>query len=181
MKVTPTSLTGVLIVDFDVFFDDRGYFQEIFKTSSHKNLGLPLVYVQDNLSMSKKAVVRGLHLQKKPAAQAKLVQCVQGRVFDVAVDVRPGSSTFGQFESVILDAKEPRALFIPEGFAHGFQALEEGTKVFYKCTNLYSKNDEIGIRFDDPDIKIPWPLPPQFVSSKDLDLPLLKAVKKDLL
>jgi len=173
LEVIQSSLEGVLLFQQKVFEDPRGYFAEIYKTVSFSK-DLPVSFVQDNLSLSHRGVVRGLHLQKNPMAQGKLVRCLKGRIWDVALDLRPQSKTFQQWTSYELSEENHSALYIPPGFAHGFQALEENTLVFYKCTELYSKGHEVGLRFDDKTLGIPWPLPPSELSEKDQKLPTLQ-------
>lgn len=133
-------------------------------------IGVDATFVQDNISQTAKGIVRGVHLQRAPYAQGKLVRCVRGAIFDVAVDLRSGSPTFGEWESFELSESNHCALYIPPGFGHAFQAMEEGTMIYYKCTRGYSKESEDGIRYDDPDLRITWPLPPQGVSEKDAAL-----------
>jgi dTDP-4-dehydrorhamnose 3,5-epimerase len=175
----PTSLAGVLLLEATVFTDERGWFSEFFKSSTFAELGLPTGFVQDNFSVSHRGVIRGLHFQIEPFAQGKLVTCIHGAVYDVVVDLRQGSPTFGKSFSVELSEKEALALYVPEGFAHGFQALENDSRVFYKCTNVYSKTHEEGIVYNDPRLAIKWPIPSPVVSTKDLELPTLDSWRKD--
>jgi len=177
MKVIQTGIDGLTLIESRIFEDARGHFLEVFKVPVFRDLGLPVDFVQDNVSVSHKGVIRGLHYQIAPAAQAKLVRCLQGSVFDVAVDLRKGSPTFGNWFGVTLKPTQ-QALFIPAGFAHGFQALESKSMIYYKCDALYSPQFERGFRFDDPDLGIKWPLPPVGISDKDLQLPLLKDFKE---
>ena len=166
MKLLATRLPGVLIVEPAVFADDRGWFMESFNEARFESalaaLGQPLPrrFVQDNHSCSRAGVLRGLHYQLPPHAQGKLVRVVQGAAFDVAVDLRRGSPTFGQWEGVELSALNKRQLWIPEGFAHGFLALQDDTHFLYKTTDVYARDCERSIRWDDPAIGIGWPLPP---------------------
>jgi dTDP-4-dehydrorhamnose 3,5-epimerase len=178
MKQRPTSLDGVLLLEATVFTDERGWFSEFFKSSTFEGLGLPSGFMQDNFSVSHRGVIRGLHFQIEPFAQGKLVTCIHGAVFDVVVDLRPGSPTFGKCFSMELSEKEALALYVPEGFAHGFQALENDTRVFYKCTNVYSKTHEEGIVYNDPELAIEWPITSPVVSTKDLELPTLESWKE---
>ena len=165
MKLTPTELPGVVIVEPAVFGDDRGWFYESFNEprfhAALAALGLPAprAFVQDNHSCSRAGVLRGLHYQLPPQAQGKLVRVVQGAVFDVAVDIRAGSPTFGKWTGVHLDAKNKRQLWVPEGYAHGFIALEDDTHFLYKTTDVYAKACERSIRWDDPTLAVQWPLP----------------------
>ena len=183
MRLLPTSLPGVVIVEPSVFGDDRGWFFESFNearfNSALEDIGLPLPrrFVQDNHSASKAGVLRGLHYQLPPHAQGKLVRVVRGAAFDVAVDIRPGSGSFGQWVGVQLDATNHRQLWIPEGYAHGFMALEDDTHFLYKTTDVWSKDCERSILWNDPAIDIRWPLPAgvtqPLVAPKDAAAPLL--------
>ncbi len=177
MKVLETTLPGVLRILPDLHRDGRGFFLESFHAKKFAMLGIPQFYVQDNHSRSAKGVIRGLHFQKRHA-QGKLVRVLSGSIFDVAVDIRLGSPTFGRWYGQILNSLEPEFLFIPEGFAHGFLSLEEGTEMFYKCTDFYDGSDEGGILWSDPDIAIAWPELPETISPKDEVLPLLKDFPK---
>jgi dTDP-4-dehydrorhamnose 3,5-epimerase len=165
MKLIPTDLPGVVIVEPAVFADERGWFSESFNEPRfHAALGAlglpaPRAFVQDNHSCSRAGVLRGLHYQLPPHAQGKLVRVVQGAAFDVAVDIRAGSPHFGRWTGVRLDAENKRQLWVPEGFAHGFIALEDDTHFLYKTTDVYAKDCERSIRFDDPAIGVQWPLP----------------------
>lgn len=178
MNLKTNSIEGLIIIEPAVYPDDRGYFIELFKSTTFKEKNLPVNFVQDNLSMSNKGVVRGLHFQTGAFAQGKLLRCLTGAIYDVAVDIRPGSPTFGKWESVVLSAENQRALYVPEGFAHGIQALEDNTKLLYKCTQLYSKNHEQGILYNDPTLNIEWAIPVTKISGKDLELPTFEQWKK---
>ena len=178
MKKCSTSLDGVHLLQATVIEDDRGGFSEFFKSSTFEDLGLPSQFLQDNYSTSHRGVVRGLHFQVHPFAQGKLVTCVRGAIYDVVVDLRPGSTSFGKWVSVELSEDRFEALYVPEGFAHGFQSLENQSGVFYKCTNVYSKAHEEGIVYNDPELEICWPLPSPIVSSKDLELPSFEEWKR---
>ncbi len=166
MRVIPTKLEGVLILEPKSFGDQRGYFMEIFQAGRYAEAGMDRSFVQDNLSFSVRNTLRGLHYQH-PNAQAKLVQVITGEIYDVAVDIRLGSPTFGQWEGVILSAENRRQLFIPEGFAHGFCVLSAAAHFLYKCSEYYSPGDEGGIRYDDPDIAISWPIDAPILSERD--------------
>jgi dTDP-4-dehydrorhamnose 3,5-epimerase len=164
MKLIPTRIPDVVIVEPAVFGDDRGWFMESFNQARFEaelsKLGLPVPrpFVQDNHSCSKAGVLRGLHFQLQPHAQGKLVRVVRGAAFDVAVDIRKGSPTFGQWAGVELSADNKRQLWVPEGFAHGFLTLQDDTHFLYKTTDFYAKDCEGSIRWDDPDIGIEWPI-----------------------
>jgi len=178
MRKRSTSLEGVHLLQATVFEDDRGGFAEFFKSSTFEDLGLPTRFVQDNVSVSHRGVVRGLHFQVHPYEQGKLVTCVRGAIYDIVVDLRPRSASFGKWISVELSEDKLEALYVPEGFAHGFQALENQSRVFYKCTHVYSKTHEEGIVYNDPEFDICWPLPSPIVSSKDLELPSFEDWKR---
>lgn len=174
MKVEKTILDGVLIIEPDVYADDRGYFFESFSREKYREAGIPADrFVQDNASNSKKGVVRGLHYQAPPFAQGKLVQVLRGRVLDVALDIRTGSPTYGQHVMVELSEENHRQFWIPAGFAHAFMALEDDTIFTYKVTNPYNKESDRGVLWNDPALGIAWPEMGAIVSSKDAALPLL--------
>lgn len=179
MKVVDTPITGVKIVEPDVFGDSRGWFCEQYNSRRYEEAGITARFVQDNESLSSKGVVRGLHWQSGCHAQAKLVRVVRGAVWDVAVDVRKGSPTFGRHVGVVLTGENRRQLFVPRGFAHGFVVLEDNTLFSYKCDNLYCKESERGLLFDDPAIGIEWPeLDVEIVlSEKDRKHPVLADVE----
>ena len=163
-KFTKTGIEGVYIIEPMVFEDDCGYFMETFHEEEFKQAGLDLNFVQDNQSKSKKGVLRGLHFQyTKP--QGKLVRALRGEVFDVAVDLRKGSSTYGKWEGIILSDENKKQFYVPEGFAHGFVVLSDEAEFTYKCTNFYDSEDEGGIIWNDPSIAIDWP-----IDSKDVIL-----------
>jgi dTDP-4-dehydrorhamnose 3,5-epimerase len=175
MKVIKTKLEGVVIIEPQVFFDDRGYFFESFSQQRFNEQVAPITFVQDNESKSSYGVLRGLHFQKPPFAQSKLVRVVKGKVLDVAVDLRKGSPTFGQYESVVLSEENKRKFFIPQGFAHGFAVLSEEAIFQYKCDNYYAPQSEGSVRWNDPTIGIDWQLPEKdiILSAKDEKAPLL--------
>jgi dTDP-4-dehydrorhamnose 3,5-epimerase len=166
MNVIPTSLPGVVIIEPRIYRDPRGYFFESWNQARYAQAGLPTTFVQDNLSHSNGGVLRGLHLQW-PNAQAKLLAVLTGSVYDVAVDVRVGSPTFGQWEGISLAAENHRQFFIPAGFAHGFVVTSASATVTYKCDALYSPGDELTILWNDPDIGITWPGSDPVLSAKD--------------
>ena len=152
-----TEIEGVYIIEPTVFGDNRGYFMETYNYKEFKEAGLGMVFVQDNQSKSKKGVLRGLHFQKR-YPQGKLVRVISGEVFDVAVDIRKGSKTYGKWVGVILSEDNKRQFYIPEGFAHGFLVLSDEAEFTYKCTEFYHPEDEGGIAWNDPDINVKWPL-----------------------
>lgn len=158
IQVTTCEIEGLKVIEPTVFGDERGYFMESYHFNDYKEAGLDMVFVQDNQSSSSKGVLRGLHFQKQ-FPQGKLVRVVSGEVFDVAVDLRPDSKTYGKWYGVILSAENKKQFYIPEGFAHGFLVLSDTAEFFYKCTDYYHPNDEGGIRYDDPDVGIEWPIP----------------------
>ena len=183
MKVEATKLKDCYIVHDTVFEDSRGYFFESFNQQTFAKLtGLDVHFVQDNQSKSSKGVLRGLHFQKGEHAQAKLVRVLQGRVLDVAVDIRPDSPTFGEHVAVELTAENHLQLFVPRGFAHGFIVLEDNTVFFYKCDNFYNKASEGGLMYNDTDLNIDWILKGEefILSEKDKNNPLLKDLKSEL-
>jgi dTDP-4-dehydrorhamnose 3,5-epimerase len=180
MKVLKTSLEGVLIVEPDVFGDERGFFVETFHQKRYKKEGIDTEFVQDNLSFSKKGAIRGLHYQF-PNAQAKLVQVIKGEAFDVAIDIRGGSPTFGQWVSVILSDENKQQFYIPEGFAHGFCVLSDTAFLTYKCNDFYAPDSEGGILWSDPDLGIDWPVEEPILSAKDGQYLCLKDIPLDQL
>lgn len=180
MNVIETKLKGVLIIEPDVFGDDRGYFMETYNQGRYEKQGIKATFVQDNLSYSRKGVLRGLHYQH-PHAQGKLVYVVKGEVFDVAVDIRKGSPSFGQWTGVVLSERNKRQLYIPEGFAHGFVVLSEEALFAYKCTDFYHPETEGGIIWNDPGIGIGWPEKNPVLSPKDANYPELKDIDPERL
>lgn len=181
MNFIPTNALDCYCIEPKIIYDERGYFMESFNERSFQDgIGQKVHFVQDNQSFSSKGVLRGLHYQIGEQAQAKLVSVTQGEVLDIAVDIRPGSATFGEKVSVILNAENKNQLFIPRGFAHGFVVLSETATFFYKCDNFYHKESEAGIFYNDPEINIDWqfPMSEVLVSEKDKILPILKNAKK---
>lgn len=164
----------IILIEPKVFVDERGFFMEIYKRSDFVNHGIKEYFVQDNYSRSSKNVLRGLHYQKNPKAQGKLVKCISGRIFDVAVDIRKNSSTYGKWVSADLSSENNCMLYIPQGFAHGFVVLSDYAEILYKCTEEYSVENDRGIIWNDPDIKIKWPIENPILSEKDQKNPLLK-------
>lgn len=169
-----TEVPGIVVIEPTVFGDDRGYFMETYHKEEFEAAGIIGDFVQDNQSMSRKGVLRGLHFQKEHT-QAKLVRVISGCVFDVGVDVRPGSPTFGKWAGAELSDENKRQLFVPQGFAHGFLVLSDRAEFAYKCTDIYHPQSEGGVRWDDPEIGIAWPTldAPVLLSEKDGKLPLL--------
>ncbi len=166
MRVVPTELPGILLIEPDVHVDSRGFFLETYHAQKYHELGLTLPFVQDNHSRSVHGTVRGLHLQvRRP--QAKLVRVVEGEVYDVAVDVRHGSPTFGRWVGLVLSADRFQQCYIPFGFAHGFSVLSPAAQIEYKCTELYDPSDELGIAWNDPALSIDWRVDPPLLSEKD--------------
>lgn len=157
MKVIQTEIPEVLIIETDVFGDHRGYFTETYNKKRYEDNGITTEFIQDNMSFSaQKGTLRGLHYQKAPYAQSKLVSCSKGKVIDVAVDIRKGSPTYGKYVACELTAENHRQFFIPRGFAHGFLTISDDVEFRYKCDNLYNKESEGSIRYDDPTINIDW-------------------------
>ena len=157
-QFTKTGIEGLVVVEPKVFGDNRGYFMETYNYNDFKAAGLDMVFVQDNQSKSKKGVIRGLHFQKKNP-QGKLVRVVSGEVYDVAVDLRRGSDTYGKWYGVLLSAENKKQFYVPEGFAHGFVVMSETAEFVYKCTRFYDPSDEGGLMWNDPEIGIDWPVP----------------------
>lgn len=168
------SIPDVVLVEYQRFPDHRGFFAELWKRTDFLANGIPFDFVQLSASRSRRGVVRGLHYQLRPAEQGKLVTVLRGRVLDVAVDLRRGSPWFGKYVAVELSAEEPRLLWVPPGFAHGFQALEDDTLFLYLMTKEYSPQHERCVKWDDPDIGIPWPIKEAILSEKDSRCPPLK-------
>ncbi len=170
MDIEKLAIPGVLLIKPRSFPDTRGFFRETFHQDRYEKANVPTTYVQDNLSFSKKNVIRGMHFQP---GQAKLVSVAMGSIFDVAVDIRPSSPTFGHWIGVILDAETGEQLFIPDGFAHGFCALSDAV-LSYKVSSFYNPDTEKSFRYDDPEAAIEWPITDPIVSSRDLNAPQLK-------
>jgi dTDP-4-dehydrorhamnose 3,5-epimerase len=180
MKIKETELDGVLIIEPNVFGDKRGYFVETYKRQRYADAGIDADFVQDNLSFSYKGTLRGLHYQH-PHAQAKLVQVIQGEVFDVVVDIRRGFPTFGKWIGQYLSNENKRQLFIPKGFAHGFCVLSDTAMFHYKCSDNYAPEYEGGILWSDPDVGINWPIDSPIISEKDAGFSILKDIVDDKL
>lgn len=181
MIVTQTEIHGVVLIRPAIFRDDRGSFLESFSARRYQEHGILQHWVQDNLSTSLQGVIRGLHYQRPPFAQAKIVQVIRGRILDVVVDIRRGSPTYGRHVAVELDSEERTQILVPQGFAHGFSVLSPFADVLYKTDNYYSRDHEAGLRFDDPDLDIDWRVPAAQVilSPKDLELDTLRELSTD--
>lgn len=177
MKVTETELAGAFLIEPDIHADDRGFFVELYSRKAFRGHGIEADFVQDNYSFSrKKGVLRGLHFQYPPHSQAKLVWVVSGAVFDVIVDLRKGSPTYRRWISVELSASPLRMLYVPRGFAHGFCTLTDNAHVLYKVDAPYAPEADGGIRWDDPDLAVPWPVAEPILSAKDGRLPYLREI-----
>ncbi len=174
MEIIKTGIPDLLIIKPGVFEDNRGYFFESYNKEDFLKYGIDQNFIQDNESKSVKGVLRGLHFQKPPFAQGKLVRVIKGAVLDVAVDLRKSSPTYGQWNSIKLSESNKLMYWIPPGFAHGFLTLENDTIFFYKCTNIYNKESEGSIRWDDPDLNIDWGVKNPILSEKDKNAPFFK-------
>ncbi|WP_291400205.1 dTDP-4-dehydrorhamnose 3,5-epimerase [Daejeonella sp.] len=176
MKFVETEIKDLFIIEPKIWKDDRGYFFESYNKQSFDDAGIQVNFVQDNQSLSQKGTLRGLHAQANPYAQGKLVRVIQGKVLDIAVDIRKESKTYGQYEAVELSGDNNRMLWIPPGFLHGFVTLEDDTIFAYKVSGLYNKSSEFGVIWNDPDLNIDWGIPTDQVilSEKDKTLPLFK-------
>jgi dTDP-4-dehydrorhamnose 3,5-epimerase len=180
MKIVTTSIEGIFIIEPKVFNDSRGFFMETYNRNKYIKAGIDTVFVQDNLSYSVKDTVRGLHFQIKNP-QAKLIQVITGEIFDVAVDIREGSATFGKWTGFHLSDRNKRQLFVPKGFAHGFCVLSETAHFLYKCSDFYAPDDEGGIIWSDPAIGIDWPVENPIISEKDKQYSNLSYLTKEQL
>jgi dTDP-4-dehydrorhamnose 3,5-epimerase len=174
LKITPLEIPDVLVVETGMIRDDRGFFAETYSAKVLESHGFTETFKQDNLSSSRKGTLRGLHYQLEPHGMGKLVRVLSGSAFDVAVDIRRGSPTFGKWVSRILTLENREALWVPAGFAHGFLALEDATLLFYKCTTTHTPEAERAIHYADPDIGIKWPIEPTLVAPKDAAAPSLE-------
>ena len=182
INITETNIKGLVIIEPSVFGDERGYFMETYNEEEFHQAGLTMRFVQDNESKSSKGVLRGLHFQRK-FCQGKLVRATRGAVYDVGVDLREGSPTYGQWAGVVLTEENKKMFYVPEGFAHGFLVLSDEAVFNYKCTNLYAPEYDGGIRWNDPEIGIEWPLDgidKLLLSEKDTKLPFLSEIKDTL-
>ena len=180
MEVAETKLPGVFVIEPKVFGDERGFFMETWNEVRYKEAGLSFDFVQDNLSYSQHGVLRGLHFQN-PNQQGKLVYVLQGEVFDVAVDIRAGSPTFGEWTGIRLSAENKRQFYVPEGFAHGFVVLSDAALFAYKCTDFYNGQAEASILWNDPEIGVNWPVEEPTLSDKDKGAPLLSELSEERL
>lgn len=178
MQIKQTGFDGLVELIPDVYQDDRGWFFEFYKENTLKQFGIDMKFPQENVSFSKKGVIRGLHFQLPPYAQAKLATVISGSVLDVVVDLRKGSATFGEVYVCPLDSTRKNMLLVPEGFAHGFAALEESI-FFYKCSNVFHKQSESGILWNDPQLNIRWPVAEPIVSGKDKLLPTFEELLRN--
>ena len=181
MQIIQTRIAGLLEIIPEVYHDNRGWFLEFYKETPFREHGIHYNFSQENVSYSQKGVVRGLHFQREPWQQAKLVSALKGKVMDVVVDLRKGSATFGQSYSCILDAERHNLLMVPDGFAHGFAALEDSL-FLYKSSGIYNRDAESGILWNDPELKIQWPFDNPILSEKDMKLPTLnELLRKSLI
>ncbi len=181
MKVSKTNIEGLLLIEPDLFSDDRGYFFESYRKEKYAEIGLDINFVQDNISQSKKGTVRGLHYQVGDKAQGKLCQVISGKVLDVAVDIRFGSPTFGKHFAHMLNTEKKMQIWIPPGLAHGFSVLSDEAIFSYKCTNYYSKDQERTILYNDSELNIDWQVKNPVVSAKDLKAKKFNEIDKDFI
>jgi dTDP-4-dehydrorhamnose 3,5-epimerase len=178
MQIKETGFDGLIEIVPDIYHDERGWFFEFYKESTLKQFGIERKFPQENMSFSQKGVVRGLHFQMPPFEQAKLATVISGKVVDVVVDLRKGSRTFGEFYQCQLDSVRKNMLLVPEGFAHGFAALEDSI-FFYKCSNVFNKPSESGVLWNDPKLNIQWPVNKPIVSDKDKLLPTFEELLRN--
>ena len=179
MQIIQTGFEGLIEIIPAIYRDHRGWFTESFKSDTYRHYNLDYTFVQDNLSFSSKGVLRGLHFQKQPYEQGKLIKVISGKVLDVALDLRPDSMTFGKHYKVILNGDQQNLFYLPEGFAHGFVALED-SYLFYKCTQLYHKESDSGIAYNDPELNIDWGFDNPILSEKDKNLPSFAAFRSSI-
>lgn len=180
MRFLPTALPGVILIEPEVKYDERGFFLETYHRDRYRDGGVELDFVQDNQSKSKAGTLRGLHAQRGGHAQGKLVRAIEGEIFDVAVDIRVGSPTFGKWVGEILSESNFRQLYVPPGFLHGFCVVTQTAQIEYKCTRFYSRGGEIEVAWNDPDLAIAWPVTDPLLSAKDANAPRLRDIS-DLL
>jgi dTDP-4-dehydrorhamnose 3,5-epimerase len=174
-----TEIEGVIVIKPKILGDERGFFLETYKKDDFEKVGIKGVFIQDNHSKSKKGVVRGIHLQEGKSSQAKIVRCIKGTLWDVAVDLRKDSKTFGKYFGIELSEENKYMLYVPRGCGHGFAALTEGVEMEYKNDNLYCFESESGVKWDDEEINIDWPIKDPIISEKDKGLPSLKKFKEN--
>ena len=174
MEIKETTIPGLIIIQPDVFYDTRGYFFESYNKEKFKKTGIDVEFIQDNQSLSSKGILRGLHFQNPPFAQGKLLSVIKGSVLDVAVDIRKNSKYYGKYFSIILSEENKTMFWVPQGFAHGFLSLQDNTIFSYKCSQIYNKESEGSIRWNDPDININWDILDPIVSEKDKNAIFLK-------
>lgn len=180
MKFQETEIGGVFIITPKVFEDERGFFMETYKKSLFAEVGINIDFWQDNHTKSSKGVLRGMHYQCNPYPQAKIVRCISGSIYDVALDIRKSSKSFGKWVGTVLNAENKNMLYIPEGFAHGFLSLEDNTEVMYKTSSEYHPERDCGVLWSDPDVNIDWSIGEiKVLSQKDKIQPLLKAIKEE--
>jgi dTDP-4-dehydrorhamnose 3,5-epimerase len=177
MQVTKTFIEGLLVIQPTIFNDARGYFYEPYNRKMFAEIGIGEEFVQDNQSFSQKGVIRGLHFQNPPHAQAKLLRILQGSIWDVAVDIRKSSPTYGKYFGIELSAENKTIFYVPKGFAHGFLTLEDNTLLLYKCSDFYNKPSEESLIWNDPDVGISWKINNPILSEKDLNGKMLKELK----
>ncbi len=179
MKISNLKLNGAFILKPEIHSDKRGLFFEVFRQSDLASYGIPTNFLQTNRSISYRNVIRGLHFQN-PGSQGKLIQILSGKIFEVIVDLRKSSPTFLSWETIILESSNYESVYVPEGCAHGFAVLSETSDILYSCTDYYKVENEKGIRFDDPDLGIPWPVKQPILSEKDASLPFIKELGSNL-
>ncbi len=179
MKIIETGIRDLVEIEPTVFGDHRGYFFESYNQATFHEAGIKAQFVQDNQSLSSRGVLRGLHFQNPPYAQGKLVRVITGAVLDIALDIRKGSPTYGQHHKVLLSSENKKMFWLPPGFAHGFLTLEDNTIFSYKCTNLYNKESEGAVLWNDPDLKIDWEIEDPKLSEKDLKAPNFTALQSE--
>lgn len=177
MQVTKTFIEGLLVIQPKVFHDERGYFYEPYNKKTYAEAGITDEFVQDNQSFSQKGVIRGMHFQNPPHAQAKLLRILQGKIWDVVIDIRKSSPTYGKHFGIELSAENKTIFYVPQGFAHGFLTLEDDTLLLYKCSDFYNKASEESLSWNDPDVAIPWNITNPILSEKDLNGKMLKDFK----
>jgi dTDP-4-dehydrorhamnose 3,5-epimerase len=174
-----TDIKGPIIIEPKVLEDKRGFFTETYNYKEFKKNGIQEIFIQDNYSSSKKNVLRGLHFQREPYGTSKLVQCIEGEIFDVIVDIRPKSKSFGKWIGIVLSEKNKKMLYIPQGFAHGFYVTSKKARIMYKVTQYYFSKYDAGVKWNDPKLSISWPCSRPLVSTKDAGLPFLSEIENN--